>query len=421
MIQESVVTSFIPLMTSSSSTQGRKGVDDPTATSSGATATSTAAKATALADSSGSGKDNKDKNDDSKKKKADGTGGLDSTSERLLISAGSIGKPDKPIMSRRKRLLIPTRTGAFILFCFILWIVWRTMKKSKKNGGDSVVTRHRRPRAYLDQVLGKIPFLKRRKGPWQNLDGSSTPDVTAIPPSYEKAAATAGKTTLVYFTTGKQHDPEQSVTGVVGPSINGSVAYPGAAQFDSVDGASGTLASSDQSSTLRSRMPDAYYNQSELARQPSDAYNPAQRQANRLSALSSLSSGFGDGDIVVPQGLMHPPKAVQSSVRQSTSLVGRFSFTSKKSGSQRDTVYTEFTETSEDSPPKFRTISSWVNQQTGRIKRAEKRAEDTVPPVPGILGTGYGQMPPEPQLNMMADDGEVPRRPDTITTNAASP
>lgn len=185
------------------------------------------------------------------------------------------------------------------------------------------------------------------------------------------------------------HAPSQSITQIIG-------SY-------------GT--SSDPSMTLRSGMgAGAFFNQSELARQPSDAYDPSRRQVNRASELSSISSGFGDGDIIVPGMALQPPPPVQQHLTVNQNGAGRLSWASK---SNRDTVYTE---TSEDLPPRFRTVNSWVNQQTGRIKRAQARPEtddEDVPPVPGLpAGTGQNGLPPEPQFTMMMPDGEIPRRPD---------
>jgi len=87
------------------------------------------------------------------------------------------------------------------------------------------------------------------------------------------------------------------------------------------------------------------------------------------------------------------------------------------SRSRRDTVYTEH---SEDLPPRFRTVDSWVNQQSGRINRAQQKAEREaadIPPVPGLpAGTGRNGMPPEQEFTMMMPDGEVPRRADDMGT-----
>lgn len=139
----------------------------------------------------------------------------------------------------------------------------------------------------------------------------------------------------------------------------------------------------DQSSTMRSLMPDAFFNQSELARQPSDAYDPTRRQVNRASELSSLSSGFGDGDIIIPEEFLEKPQPAATQLRQSNNFITRFSWMSRREAGDRETVYTT---TSEDRPARYRSVGSWVNQQTGRLRRAEERKPE-VPPVPGLPPT----------------------------------
>ncbi|OAA78845.1 hypothetical protein LEL_02331 [Akanthomyces lecanii RCEF 1005] len=146
---------------------------------------------------------------------------------------------------------------------------------------------------------------------------------------------------------------------------------------------------------------------------------PSTFGARRISDLSSLSSGFGDGDIVVPSSRQQSRKSTTSSKLQNVTNMtaeneqqqqqrNRHSTatTVNSNGSaRRDTVYTE---ASEDSPPRFRTVSSWVRQQTGRVKREEQRQQDaadetgTPPPVPAI--------PPEQEFRLMMPDGEEPRR-----------
>ncbi|KAM3514491.1 hypothetical protein MY11210_001834 [Beauveria gryllotalpidicola] len=138
--------------------------------------------------------------------------------------------------------------------------------------------------------------------------------------------------------------------------------------------------------------------------------------ARRISDLSSLSSGFGDGDIFVPS--KQTRKSTTSSKPQNHAMSNSDSNNSRHStattvttttrgggDTRRDTV---FTEASEDSPPRFRTVSSWVRQQSGRVKREKQREQDaadesgTPPPVPAI--------PPEQDFRLMMPDGEVPRR-----------
>lgn len=111
--------------------------------------------------------------------------------------------------------------------------------------------------------------------------------------------------------------------------------------------------------------------------------SPAQRQTV-VSDMSSLSSGFGDGDIIMP------PPATASSPAHRSNL-------SNASDGNRDTV---FTEASDDSPPRFRTVNSWVRQQSGRVQR-----DESTPPVPVLP-------PLEFDLGMMMPDGQTPRRVD---------
>lgn len=132
------------------------------------------------------------------------------------------------------------------------------------------------------------------------------------------------------------------------------------------------------------------------------------RGNTRMSDVSSLSSGFGDGDIVI----IHPPtaaiaiKPAQPSIIDShvnlfaaRSSPERKSFSSRFSRN-RDTVYTN---SSEDLRPRFRPISSWVRQQSRRTKRAAaSKTEDGVPNLPETL--------PEQGFDMMMPDDEEPRR-----------
>ena len=195
-----------------------------------------------------------------------------------------------------------------------------------------------------------------------------------------------------------------------------------------------TAVSSD---TMRSRMPDPYYNQSQLARQPSDAYDPARREVNRASELSSLSSGFGDGEMLmlIPQQFPVSETDIASANASVSALPvavpipaepmsskGQFSWMRNTDRpAARETVYSE---ASEDQPAKFRTVDSWVKQQTGRVRRGQASIDATtdasasgpsgIKLIPGHEPGIPHPMPEEQRLTMMMDDEEVPRRPDTL-------
>ncbi|KAK2003744.1 hypothetical protein LX36DRAFT_650762 [Colletotrichum falcatum] len=362
------------------------------------------------------------------------------------------GRPARMNPETEHALIAVGSIGSFIFASFIVWIIWRTMKKA---------TRRRRERelGYSNDRPGigsKIPFFKGSTGGWQNLDGPRSD-----PTQYEKGPrGTLRLDTGFYAPNGKPAnygpggsyvptymspiDNRGSPTGTLPVRMNGGTYNSQQGIFNSQTGTytnqvgtfssqtgtyvshapSGSLTqiigqygtATDPSMTLRSGVgAGAYFNQSELARQPSDAYDPARRQVNRASELSSISSGFGDGDIIVPgmPGMvLQPPPPVSQPLRASRIGNDRVSWANK---TNRETVYTE---ASEDLPPRFRTVDSWVNQQTGRVKRAQARpqTDEDIPPVPGLpAGTGQNGLPPEPQFTMMMPDGEVPRRPDNAS------
>ncbi|PKS13312.1 hypothetical protein jhhlp_000083 [Lomentospora prolificans] len=371
------------------------------------------------------------------------------TAEHILIGGGSI--------------------GAFVGVCVLSWLVWRFANGRKKRGStytSSDASSYGPPgkgslsrQARLAQVLGAIPWIKNRPfaQKWRALDDEHRP----VPAMSEKSF------------TGTQQDPSSGFNFTFGgqrPSTSGSLGMPqlntNVSQhlYNTVEV---SPVSSFQVSTSPSPFDDVNAMETANAPRPavvashqhqvSDAslqgqygtwvyraipdgsssqpgtYKSEQRQAYRVSELSSLSSGFGDGDIIIQQtwpgqGLgigtvvsaavvPQPPAATvpPQNVRQSVAQA------SDTGWSRRDTIYTE---TSEDLPPRFRNINSWVDQQKGRIQRAVKRAKDgelspegsgnAVPPVPGIpAGAGPHGLPPEPQFNMMMPDGEVPRKVDT--------
>lgn len=116
-----------------------------------------------------------------------------------------------------------------------------------------------------------------------------------------------------------------------------------------------------QSGTLRSQ-------QSGLSLQSSNAYDPSKREVNHISYLSSISSGFGDS-LVMPNDSAPPQMPVS-----------RFSWTTASQGApqNRDTIYTT---TSEETAPRFRTVNSWVAQQTGRVER-KQQSDMEIPAMP---------------------------------------
>jgi hypothetical protein len=113
-----------------------------------------------------------------------------------------------------------------------------------------------------------------------------------------------------------------------------------------------------------------------------------QPQPHRMSYMSSLSSGFGDG-LVIPDP--NNPNVMMQGYRPSRPP-GAFSWmqVSAQRRGDRDTIYTS---TSEDSAPRFRTVNSWVAQQATRVPVSEQDIP-SVPAIPLQLQTAQYYTPP---------------------------
>ncbi|KAK0646630.1 hypothetical protein B0T16DRAFT_413905 [Cercophora newfieldiana] len=377
--------------------------------------------------------------------------GMDPMAERAMISVGSI--------------------AAFVMIVSIVWLVFRRVKKRKQNGesssstlnfhkfwprgltfrsplkirnrdddrpwenlGDSKVVRDRPPTYSSEKAAPKksIPlggFYGHEKGYSYHAEDEARQDkpqlprlqttgIPAAPPipthtpssarplsSHPVSALSSNPVSAAKSTRGdiSAHTMASSNVLPFSHSTQDSFSSTNAAQF-------GTMTAITSTGQLRPDIGHGYYNQSDLARAPSERLR---RQGNRNSELSSLSSGFGDGDIIVP-GVAPPvpqipPNAYPGTGAPAPNGYPRFSWMSQEP-SKRDTVYTQ---ASEDQPPRFRSVNSWVDQQTGRIKRAQQQPQSSAPPVlnaPGVVGIpGIHNPPDEVGFEMMMDD-EKPRR-----------
>ncbi|KAI9649414.1 hypothetical protein NHQ30_001990 [Ciborinia camelliae] len=150
-----------------------------------------------------------------------------------------------------------------------------------------------------------------------------------------------------------------------------------------------------------------YYSQSESLRsqqsalsgqsgQSSNAYDHSQRDFHRISYLSSISSGFGDSLAMPNDSAPQIP-------------VSRFSWTTASQGApqNRDTIYTT---TSEETAPRFRTVNSWVAQQTGRVER-KKQSDLEIPAMPELpIEFAHRSQIPDPLFvkKLQGEAGEDP-------------
>ncbi|KAI0122106.1 hypothetical protein F4814DRAFT_457907 [Daldinia grandis] len=282
-------------------------------------------------------------------------GVLNPTAEHLLIAAGAI--------------------GAFILFCFIGWVIYRVLKRTKGQGIG------------ISGGMGSIDkFHEKQRG---SIDGRTLYMSNEAPPIYDQGEYSTMQSGNFYGPS-KVYPPGPGsmVRSVASNSEAGTLQRspdnnpPLASIINQyVPGNGGVSNNGDVNMTMRSQVTQPYYNESDLPRQPPETFNAPKRAGTRASEISSISSGFGDGDIIIP-----PPsgadKPVPAPVEENPAA--RDSWVSRPS-ERRETVYTE---ASEDRPARFRSITSWVNQQAGRAKRAGSRARERgeVPVMPAIPG-----------------------------------
>ncbi|RDA94503.1 hypothetical protein CP533_2731 [Ophiocordyceps camponoti-saundersi (nom. inval.)] len=300
--------------------------------------------------------------------------GLHSDAEKALIAVGSI--------------------GATVIVFFVAWFAWKCYKMHKRShernfwqthatpsmsldgmvqpGGTSRRSDFQsslglnRPKQFMMNVASRVPFLKERVAmrSWSNLDKQHDDAVWAekrLPVLHQQGhqRSSSGITVHTDIMTKSERGGESSATW--------SLPHQGPVQ---------------------------------------QQFRPTPRSNNTLSGISdvsSLSSGFGDGDIIMPPAVMGTATTTTVTAVAVPPPVASRSSVSTASRSYRDTVYTETTEASEDAVPRFRTINSWVRQQSGRIKRAKMTASDA-PPLPNA--------PPEQDFRLMMPDNEEPRRVD---------
>lgn len=237
----------------------------------------------------------------------------------------------------------------------------------------------------MTKALSHIPIYKKRANSrgWSNLDKASLGPFDEK--SYVISSATASAPTVSAVT---------SQPGMTGITIQTDITRE-------------SMHNTQEESKQSRHVPNQSISSIE-AQFNNTLRSGAQPPYNRLSDISSLSSGFGDGILIVtPSDNIATVNTVSAAatmaVQEPEPTAKRSSTAISEMSRRRDTVYTE---ASEDSPPRFRTINSWVRQQTGRVKRAKRReVEETpqdAPPMP--------QLPLEQDLGLMMPDGEVPRR-----------
>ncbi|KAH6603589.1 hypothetical protein Trco_008364 [Trichoderma cornu-damae] len=323
-----------------------------------------------------------------------------------------------------KAVIASTSIGGFLILMALAWFLWRSFRR-KSAGRKSVWPANlpsrdvlESPRRVSSKVSDKFTSIKGRLLPgtlgWCNIGGPSNDDVPESEKPVPTAAAAAKSTgTLLERRLGAGTPPQRVKVNAYGMVFRTPI--NGDSMSDLMGPPPPSSAAVKQPVSLSKQMVAAAHLESARASMSVSAHNttlrtlPPPHVHSRISDVSSLSSGFGDGDIVIIQ----PPAAFiaanptqPDTVDPSINLEAVRNSPERKSSSSRlsrnrDTVYTD---ASEDLRPRFRTVSSWVRQQSRRMRRAAaSKSEDGVPAVPDLLL-------PEQGFDMMMPDGEEPRR-----------
>ncbi|KAF5613163.1 uncharacterized protein FSUBG_893 [Fusarium subglutinans] len=374
---------------------------------------------------SGSESESEDEDEEPKKSKEDKTSD-DGNPLNIKLPASSTNSPsvdapsaegsmsDSPLVEGgdgihsnvHKILLGVGSVGGFLFLLGIGFLIWKfySRKQSPKKPPPIDDMNFDKPSRF-ENLVSKVPFLGSRYGHkgWYTIE-----DPSYSPPSYSPPLAEKTRPQSPLFM------PKQSDNFLTVPSLPFGVyrttgdRRTGVTNYD-IDAVSPTsttfveravevqvVARHDPKDSLSTP-----YKPQQHKRIPSTtpyAYDVGRRQTG-VSELSSISSGFGDGDIVVTpttqtvQSVPSRPEPSRQPTWKSTNSVGR-----------RDTVSTV---ASVDTRPRFRSVNSWVKQQNGQLRRAQRQQENSLdsdaPPVPPLAP------PPEQDFRYMLQDDERPR------------
>ncbi|KAF4454725.1 hypothetical protein F53441_2803 [Fusarium austroafricanum] len=305
-------------------------------------------------------------------------GGIHSSVHKILLGVGSV--------------------GGFLLLLGIGFIIWKfySKKNSPKKPAPIDDMYFDKPSRF-ENLVSKVPFLGSRFGHkgWYTIEDPSY----SPPPIAEKTRQPHSPIIM----------PKQSDNFLTVPSLPFGVYRTGGDRrtamtnydIDAVSPTSTTFENAVQVQVVARHDPKDSLStpyKPQHKRIPSTtpyAYDVARRQTG-VSELSSISSGFGDCDIVVTpttqtvQSVPSRPEPSRQPTWKSTNSIGR-----------RDTVSTV---ASVDVRPRFRSVNSWVKQQNGQLRRAQRQQENSdAPPVPPLAP------PPEQDFRYMLPDDERPR------------
>ncbi|KAF7538330.1 hypothetical protein G7Z17_g12654 [Cylindrodendrum hubeiense] len=340
-------------------------------------------------------------------------------------SLGGSGEPELLVTQEsglhsdvHKILLVVGSVVGLILILSVCLIAWKMRKRTRRRKAAPLDAMSFHKPSRTDKILAKLPFIRTRlkNREWYTID-----EPTKF--SYEKPPRFASRRIESQFFA-----PNKPV-GVYSSPRMGSTR----SKFTNADTVSPTSTMFVESTAVKAQVVTSQTaKEVRLSEQgklmpttPRYTYSHLKRQTG-VSELSSISSGFGDGDIIItpnntvntihsttvpslPSAVADPSRqssmrshatSRQSSMRSYGGGSRQLSMRSYRGDTRRDTASTDV---SLDGRPRFHSVNSWVKQQSGHLRRAQRGADGDAPPVPMLP-------PPEQELRLMMPDGEEPRR-----------
>ncbi|KAF4471421.1 hypothetical protein FALBO_1668 [Fusarium albosuccineum] len=325
-----------------------------------------------------------------------------------LLTTKKISDSDGIHSNVHKILLGVGSVGGFLLLIGIGLIAWKLFKRrSQRKRAAPVDDMAFEKPSRFENLVSKVPFIGSRFGHqgWYTIDDPSQDNMEKTQPAMATAPASR-RLNSEYFAPDKPLGVyRMGSTRTAGTRLDADAVSPTSTMFVERTAVQvQVVARHDPKESITS------FHKPQHTRVPSTtpyAYDLGRRQTG-VSELSSISSGFGDGDIVVTptnqtiQTLPSQPGAVAAPSRQSTWRSTNTWRSTSTLGGKRDTMSTE---ASVDVRPRFHTVNSWVKQQNGHLRRAQQEytSDGDTPPVPALAP------PPEQDFRLMMPDGERPR------------
>ncbi|KAH7140731.1 hypothetical protein EDB81DRAFT_63216 [Dactylonectria macrodidyma] len=317
-----------------------------------------------------------------------------------------------------KIMLVAGSVVGFILIVGVCLIAWKVHRRARHRKAPLDDMSFHKP-SRIDKILAKVPFIRTRL---PNREWYTIEDPTKF--GFEKSNASKPPRFASRRIESQFFAPVKPVGVYSSPRIKslrskfgfGDTVSPTSTVFVERTAVQAQVVSSQTAKEIRLSAQDK-----SVPTTPRYTYSLSKRQTG-VSELSSISSGFGDGDIIItadntvstvrtgtipsiPEAVADPSQ--QSSRRSNAassvrSYGGESRQSSVRGDSRRDTTLTEV---SLDGRPRFRSVNSWVTQQSGHLRRAQRGVDGDAPPVPMLP-------PPDQEFRLMMPDGEEPRRVD---------